>query len=193
MRIRGFVDQDLARLTELTIETFRPFYEDQFRPLVGEFVFANQHGAWQDDYRTQVAGLHDPSQHKHVAVAETAGDVAGYVAWTVDPARRNGSITILAVSAAHRRQHAGVALCEHAFAQMRAQGAEVGGDRHRARPLPRTSQSPLREARVRPRPGRLLLPPAAGHRAKGRSLIGLCTRLVLVVVTMRTPRTNGAR
>lgn len=125
MRIRGFVDEDLARLTALTIETFRSFYEDQFRPLVGEFIFANQHGAWQDDYRTQVAGLHDPGQHKHVAVAEVDADVAGYVAWTVDPVRQNGSITILAVSAAHRRQHAGIALCEHAFAEMRAQGAEV--------------------------------------------------------------------
>lgn len=133
MRIRAFIDHDLARLTALTIDTFGPFYEDQFRPVVGEVVFANQHGAWRDDYRTQVAGLHDPSQHKHVAVAETDGAIAGYVAWTVDPARRNGTVTILAVSAEHRGQRAGTALCEHAFDQMRAHGAEVveigtGGD-----------------------------------------------------------------
>jgi hypothetical protein len=55
MRIRSFVQHDLARLTELTIETFRPFYEDSFRPLMGEVVFANQHGNWRDDYRKQVA------------------------------------------------------------------------------------------------------------------------------------------
>jgi ribosomal protein S18 acetylase RimI-like enzyme len=133
MRVRAFVEQDLARLTALTIETFGPYYEGQFRPLVGEFVFANQHGAWREDYRTQVAELHDPSQHKHVAVAEIDGAIAGYVAWTVNPARRNGSVTILAVAAGHRRQHAGVALCEHAFERMRAEGAEVveigtGGD-----------------------------------------------------------------
>jgi ribosomal protein S18 acetylase RimI-like enzyme len=133
MRIRTFGQHDLARLTELTIETFRPFYEESFRPLVGEVVFANQHGDWRGDYRKQVAELHDPSQHKHVAVAETDNAIAGYVAWTVDPERRNGTIVILAVSADHRRHHTGTALCEHAFDRMRRDGAEVveigtGGD-----------------------------------------------------------------
>jgi ribosomal protein S18 acetylase RimI-like enzyme len=133
MRIRSFVQHDLARLTDLTIETFRPFYEDSFRPLVGELVFANQHGNWRDDYRAQVAELHHPARHRYVAVAEIDDAVAGYVAWGVDPARRNGSITHLAVSAEHRRHRAGTALCEHAFGEMRSLGAEVveigtGGD-----------------------------------------------------------------
>ncbi|MEV5560457.1 GNAT family N-acetyltransferase [Nonomuraea wenchangensis] len=119
MLIRSFTQHDLAPLTELTIETFRPFYEDSFRPLVGEAVFANQHGNWRDDYRNQVAEAED--------------GIAGYVAWSVDPARRNGSVTILAVSAKHRRHHVGTALCEHAFEKMRTLGAEVveigtGGD-----------------------------------------------------------------
>ena len=133
MRIRSFVQQDLARLTELTIKTFRPFYEDSFRPLVGEVVFANQHGNWRDDYHKQVAELHDPSQHNYVAVAETGDAIAGYVAWSVDPAHRNGRVTILAVSVEHRRHRVGTALCEHAFGEMRTRGAEVvaigtGGD-----------------------------------------------------------------
>ncbi|AWS45624.1 GNAT family N-acetyltransferase [Streptosporangium sp. 'caverna'] len=133
MLIRPFVQHDLARLTELTIETFRPFYEDYFRPLVGEVVFANQHGNWRDDYREQVADLHAPSRHKYVAVAETEDAIVGYVAWTLDPARRNGTVTHLATSAEHRRHHTGTALCEHAFGEMRALGAEVveigtGGD-----------------------------------------------------------------
>jgi ribosomal protein S18 acetylase RimI-like enzyme len=133
MLIRSFNQDDLARLTELTIETFRAFYEESFRPLVGEVVFANQHGNWRDDYRKQVAELHDPGQHKYVAVAELADDIAGYVAWSADPARRNGTITILAVAAQHRRHHLGTALCEHAFDALRNLGAEVveigtGGD-----------------------------------------------------------------
>ncbi|MEU3168361.1 GNAT family N-acetyltransferase [Streptosporangium sp. NPDC006930] len=133
MLIRPFVQQDLTRLTELTIETFRPFYEDHFRPLVGEVVFANRHGNWRDDYREQVAELHDPARHRYVAVAETENAIVGYVAWGVDPADRNGTITHLAISAEHRRQHTGTALCEHAFDEMRALDVEVveigtGGD-----------------------------------------------------------------
>ncbi|MFD6033054.1 GNAT family N-acetyltransferase [Streptomyces griseoincarnatus] len=139
MRIRAFTPQDLTAVTDLTIETFRPFYEDSFRPLVGETVFANQHGDWRDDYRREVPGLHAPERHLYVAVAEAddgEGDgdgLAGYVAWSVDPDRRNGSISHLAVSAQHRRSHLGTALCEHAFAHMRSLGAVVveigtGGD-----------------------------------------------------------------
>lgn len=133
MLIRPFVHPDLSRLTELTVATFRPFYEDSFRPLVGEAIFANQHGDWREDYRKQVAELHDPRQHQYLAVAEIAGRIAGYVAWKVDQARRNGSIVILAVASEHRRDHVGTGLCEHAFAEMRSLGAQVveigtGGD-----------------------------------------------------------------
>jgi ribosomal protein S18 acetylase RimI-like enzyme len=133
MLIRPFVQHDLPRLTELTIETFRPFFEDSFRPLVGEVIFVNQHGNWSDNYRKQVAELHDPDQHKYVAVAEADDAIVGYVAWSVDPAARHGRITLLAVAAAHRRHGAGTALCRHALDDLRSRGAEVlvvgtGGD-----------------------------------------------------------------
>ncbi|AVH58962.1 MULTISPECIES: GNAT family N-acetyltransferase [Streptomyces] len=133
MRIRAFVPSDLASLTELTIETFRPFYEEAFRPLMGEVVFAIQHGNWRDDYRQQVAGLYAPEHHAYVAVAEGEDGIAGYVAWSVDPDRRHGRVVILAVSSQHRRRHVGTTLCEHAFEQMRLLGAEIveigtGGD-----------------------------------------------------------------
>ncbi|RVU23934.1 GNAT family N-acetyltransferase [Streptomyces antnestii] len=137
MLIRAFTQHDLAPLTELTIDTFRPFYEDSFRPVMGEAVFAVQHGNWRDDYREQVAELHAPERHAYVAIAEAEASIAGYVAWSVDPARNKGEVTILAVSAQHQRQGVGTALCEHAFAQMRALGAEVveigtGGDQFHA-------------------------------------------------------------
>jgi len=137
MRIRSFIPHDLARLTDLTIETFGPFYEHSFRPLVGERVFANQHGTWRADYVEQVAGLHDPDRHRYVAVAEIDGAVAGYVAWNVAPTRRNAEVTILAVAAGHRRYGTGSALCAHAFDAMRDLGADVvtigtGGDEFHA-------------------------------------------------------------
>ncbi|MFE2986224.1 GNAT family N-acetyltransferase [Streptomyces sp. NPDC059262] len=133
MRIRAFAHDDLASLTELTIETFRPFFEDVFRPLMGEVIFAVQHGNWRDDYRGQVAGLHAPERHAYVAIAEVAGVIAGYVAWSVDQDRMHGDVVILAVSSQNRRHHVGTALCEHAFEQMRLLGAEIveigtGGD-----------------------------------------------------------------
>jgi len=126
VNIRPYHSRDLDALTELTIATFGPFFENHFRPLAGETIFQHQHGRWADDYRAQVPALHDPAAGKHVAVAETSGGaVAGYVAWTVDPARRHGDIIMLAVAAAHRRDHIGTALCEYAFDDMTDQGVEV--------------------------------------------------------------------
>lgn len=126
MNIRSYHPRDLHTLTELTIATFGPFYQDHFRPQVGEVIFQHQHGRWADDYRAQVPTLHDPAAGKHVAVAETSdGTIAGYVAWEVDPARRHGEVGLLAVAAAHRRGHLGTVLCQYAFANMTRQGVEV--------------------------------------------------------------------
>lgn len=133
MNIRPYADSDLPGLIDLTIETFGPFYEDGFRPLVGDTIFENQHGNWRQDYRAQVPTLHDPVSHKLVAVVEDAPSVVGYVAWNFDVEHKNGGIEILAVSAGHRRQGIGTRLCEHAFADLRQRGIEVvaigtGGD-----------------------------------------------------------------
>ncbi|HSK27967.1 MAG TPA: GNAT family N-acetyltransferase [Jiangellales bacterium] len=135
MHIRPLRRDDLPHLVELTIDTFGPFYEDSFRPHVGDIVFVHEHGSWRDDYRRQVPALHHPGQGKHVAVAEAhpGHPVVGYVAWNVDPARKHGEIEILAVAAGHRRGGAGSALCDHALGAMRADGVEVvaigtGGD-----------------------------------------------------------------
>ena len=67
----------------------------------------------------------------------------GYVAWSIDLVRRNGSIVILAVAVDHRRNNVGSALCGHAFGAMREHGVEVveigtGGDDFRAPPAPST-------------------------------------------------------
>ncbi|GGJ56598.1 GNAT family N-acetyltransferase [Streptomyces brasiliensis] len=129
MIIRACEPRDLPRLTELTIETFGPFYEDSFRPLVGDVIFTRQHGQWREDYQTLLATLHDPEHNKHVAVADIDGVIAGYVGWEIDLSREHGCISILAVDAHHRRDHLGTELCEHTFSHMRAQGAvyvEIG-------------------------------------------------------------------
>lgn len=126
MNIRSYHPRDLNVLTELTIATFGPFYENYFRPLVGEAIFHHQHGRWAHDYRVQVPALHDPAAGRHVAVAETSdGAIAGYVAWTADLARRHGEVVILAVAEAHRRHHIGADLCQYAMDDMTKKDVEV--------------------------------------------------------------------
>jgi hypothetical protein len=67
MHIRTFTENDLAQVLDLTIETFGPFFEESFRPLMGDLIYTNQHADWRDDYRREVPKLHDADQHKYVA------------------------------------------------------------------------------------------------------------------------------
>jgi ribosomal protein S18 acetylase RimI-like enzyme len=133
MDIRPYDPGDLERLIDLTIETFRPFYEESFRRVVGDAVFAHQHGAWRDDYRRQLPTLFDPDEHKYIAVVEDQSAVVAYVAWNIDASKRHGEIDILAVAATRRRCGLGARLLEHAFAHMKDREVEVvtigtGGD-----------------------------------------------------------------
>ena len=133
MNLRTLRPDDLDRVVELTIATFGPFYEESFRSIVGDTVMEIQPGEWQDDYRRQVPGLHDPDAGKHVAVAEVAGVMVGFVAWQADPPKRRGQVDFLVTDAAYRRQGIADELCDHAFAEMKARGVQVveigtGGD-----------------------------------------------------------------
>lgn len=47
MLVRSFDESDRTRLIDLTIEAFRPLFEDVYPTLVGEVVFANQWGNWR--------------------------------------------------------------------------------------------------------------------------------------------------
>ncbi len=133
MPIRPFIVQDEQPVLDLTLQTFGPFYEESFRPLMGEMIFAVQHADWREEYTRIVPGLHEPGAGKYVAVAEVEGGLAGYVGWEVDASRGHGTISILAVSRGHRRSQVGRQLCEHAMGRMKDLGAKnveigTGGD-----------------------------------------------------------------
>jgi ribosomal protein S18 acetylase RimI-like enzyme len=125
MFLRSFVESDLQTLIDLTIETFRPFYEEYVHPLLGDELFRHQHGQWEQDYRDQVAAMHDPASGHHVAVAQIGPTIAGYIAWKPGERPKSGQLEILAVSSVHRRQDVGRQLCEHAIREMKSDGIEV--------------------------------------------------------------------
>jgi ribosomal protein S18 acetylase RimI-like enzyme len=127
MYIRPFADSDLQGLIDLTIETFRPFFEDYVHPLLGDDVFQHQHGNWEQDYRDEVPTLHDPGAGCHVAVAQIGEDIAGYVAWKPGARPTSGQVSMLAVSSSHRRRGLGRRLCLHAIHKMKADDVEFVG------------------------------------------------------------------
>lgn len=127
MLIRPFQPTDLQKLIELTINTFRPFYEVDALRMMGADLLQLHHGQWETDYRHEVPTFHEPSAGKHVAVAEIDGQVAGYIAWGPGEPAGSGRICIVAVSTDHRRKNVGRALCLHAMGRLRADGFEFVG------------------------------------------------------------------
>lgn len=125
MHIRPFEDSDLPTVIDLTIETFRPFYEGYVHALLGEEIFRHQHGEWEQDYRNDVPTLNNPEARRYVAVGEIDGTIAGYVSWRVEGRPNHGQIYLLAVAAPYRRQGLGHQLCSHAIMQMKLEGVEV--------------------------------------------------------------------
>jgi ribosomal protein S18 acetylase RimI-like enzyme len=127
VKIRPFAEPDLETLIDLTIATFGPFYEGHVRALYGDELFRLHHGQWEQDYRDEVASLHEPEAGRRVAVAEDDGAIVGYVAWKVGEPSNHGLISMLAVDDAHRRKDVGRQLSIHAIADLKARGVEVVG------------------------------------------------------------------
>ncbi|QVQ53676.1 GNAT family N-acetyltransferase [Spiractinospora alimapuensis] len=133
MRIRTYEASDFQPLLDLTIATFDPFYEGSYRPLVGETVFANLHGAWRRDYHDLMRSVHDPQRGRHAAVALLDDTIVGYARWVIRTDRSHGELDMLAVAPSYRGHGAGRALAQHAIDHMRAAGLDVasintGGD-----------------------------------------------------------------
>jgi ribosomal protein S18 acetylase RimI-like enzyme len=125
MHIRTYESSDLPDLIDLTVETFRPYFENFIHPLLGDVLFQHQQGSWIRDYYDEVPTLHDPQNKRYVAVAEGDGQIAGYVSWRIEDRADHGEIVLLAVVSSARRQQIGFNLCRHAIEQMKVDGVKV--------------------------------------------------------------------
>jgi ribosomal protein S18 acetylase RimI-like enzyme len=130
VHVRAYRDGDLDALINLTIDTFRPFFEDAFPRMVDhdQDLINHQHGHWEQDYRDQIPTLHDPRRDRHVAVAVNDADqIVGYIAWKPDPRPEHAEIDLLVVAPSARRQRIGSALLTHAMAELRDAGYRFVG------------------------------------------------------------------
>lgn len=83
MRIRNAQPSDVPALTNLTIDAFRPLFEEHLPLEIGRTVFTHDHGHWQDDYRRQIPGLLEPDKDRFVTLAEDGTGILGYVGWNI--------------------------------------------------------------------------------------------------------------
>ncbi|MFJ4297580.1 GNAT family N-acetyltransferase [Curtobacterium sp. NPDC089689] len=131
MLIRDCTRADLAALTDLTIEAFRPLFTTSL-PAARPEVTAHDHGRWQDDYRVEVPSLLAPDEDRFVTLAEEDGRPLGYVGWNITGGT-SGRLELVAVHPDARRRGIARALCVDVVDQLRTRGVRVvhigtGGD-----------------------------------------------------------------
>jgi ribosomal protein S18 acetylase RimI-like enzyme len=133
MRIRAAVPDDIPTLVDLTIEAFRPLFEEHWPVLMDSVVFAHDHGRWEQDYREQVPGFLAPERHRFVTLAEDGTGILGYTGWHVADDGVAGHLEMVAVRPDVVRRGVGRALCLAALDQLRDRRVTVvhvgtGGD-----------------------------------------------------------------
>jgi ribosomal protein S18 acetylase RimI-like enzyme len=118
MTIRPFRDTDLARLQQITVESFEGVSID--RNIEAAFGLVAGHD-WRARKAQDVANdaFANPDG---LFVAEEAGRVIGYITTRLDEFTRIGRIPNLAVDPAYRAQGAGSALIHHALAYLQEAG-----------------------------------------------------------------------
>jgi ribosomal protein S18 acetylase RimI-like enzyme len=132
MNIRDALTSDLSGLVELTIEAFRPLYEQHLPDQLSPQVFEHDHAAWEDDYREEVPTFHDPSNDHLITLAEEGGELLGYVGWNIS-AGDSGRLEMVAVHPVAQHRGVGTALCREVVERLRSRGVTVvhigtGGD-----------------------------------------------------------------
>ena len=132
MNIRDFSASDLPGLVDLTIEAFRPLFEQHLPDQLTPRVFSHDHGDWEGDYRKEVPTFHDPTNDRFITLAEEERQFLGYVGWNITEGD-SGRLEMVAVHPTAQRRGVGTALCRDVVEKLRSRGATVvhigtGGD-----------------------------------------------------------------
>lgn len=129
--LRPFASDDLDAVLDLSIRAWEPVFSSLEQVLGAEIVL-RMHPDWRADQRHAVEEA-CRSEEVSVWVAETEGEVVGFVGIKTDVEERLGEVYIIAVDPAHQRSGVGAALTQLALDELADAGmtvamVETGGD-----------------------------------------------------------------
>lgn len=133
--IRPLRPADVPQVVRLSLAAWEPVFAS-FRLVLGPRIYARLYPDWQASQAAVVENVcsQDASGNEvAVWVAEVGGAVAGFIAYSLDAAKKKGEVELLAVDPAFQNRGIGTMLNTFALERMRESGmdlAEVstGGD-----------------------------------------------------------------
>ena len=134
-RIRPLRPEDVQWVVRLSLAAWAPVFAS-FREILGPRIFARIYPDWKTSQAAAVEKVcTDSAQGTAMAawVAEEDGELAGFIAYSLDPAKRVGEVELLAVDPAFQNRGIGTLLNTLALDRMRESGADLavaatGGD-----------------------------------------------------------------
>ena len=132
LALRRFEAPDLAELQRIRSAAFAPIFAS-FRAILGEEIAALAYAEAEAEQAALLDEICDEASGHHVWIVEASGEIAGFVTFTVDGARRSGEIGLNAVDPEHSGRGIGTWMYGEALAKMKALGAALatvgtGGD-----------------------------------------------------------------
>jgi ribosomal protein S18 acetylase RimI-like enzyme len=115
----------------LSLAAWEPVFSS-FRDVLGPAIYARLYPDWEKSQAADVERVCTGGEHT-VWVADAAGTVAGFVAYTLNAETKVGEVYMLAVDPAHQNRGLGTRLNAVALDRLREAGMEVaqvgtGGD-----------------------------------------------------------------
>ncbi len=124
--IRPASSDDTEALAQLSLLAWAPVFAS-FRHVFGPTVYALLYPDWEKQQREVVERACDDRENTMVWVAEVDGTVAGFIAYTLNVAEKQGMVELLAVHPEHQNRGVGTALNRFALEQMKQRGMRLAG------------------------------------------------------------------
>jgi ribosomal protein S18 acetylase RimI-like enzyme len=127
-RVRRLRPEDIPQVVRLSLAAWEPVFAS-FRQVLGPQIYARLYPDWTASQAAAVENVCADSATMTVWVAEEEGELAGFIAYSLDAAKKKGEVELLAVDPAFQNRGIGTLLNTFALERMRESGmdlAEVG-------------------------------------------------------------------
>jgi GNAT superfamily N-acetyltransferase len=133
--IRSLRPEDVERVVRLSLDAWEPVFAS-FRQILGPRIYDRIYPDWRVSQAAAVESVCTSGidgARMTVWVAEEGGELAGFIAYSLNPAKKVGEVELLAVDPAFQNRGIGTLLNTFALARLQESGMDLavvgtGGD-----------------------------------------------------------------
>jgi predicted N-acetyltransferase YhbS len=131
-QLRSFVESDIEDIVSLSLLAWEPVFQS-FEEILGPGIYPIVYPDWRTSQKEGVEKICLDQEKYNVLVAESGGQVVGFLAYELHEKDQSGEVILLAVHPEFQNQEIGTELNLQALKEMKAAGMKIavvgtGGD-----------------------------------------------------------------